>query len=138
MINNPYLNIINGTQTAPQQTTSSNHQTSPTNIVSAANNAGLIASFNAALNGYNSSGANGQTFINLNGQTTAITSNGQLLNTTNNNNNNNNPQTINLNDEHQVYEYLHQLLDEKEKIKELFNEPLNILLPISARLLDEG
>ena len=33
---------------------------------------------------------------------------------------------------------LHQLLDEKEKLKELFNEPLNILLPISARLLDEG
>ena len=51
---------------------------------------------------------------------------------------NGNGQLVNLNDEHQVYEYLHQLLDEKEKLKELFNEPLNILLPISARLLDEG
>ncbi len=45
---------------------------------------------------------------------------------------------INLSDEHQVYEYLHQLLEEKEKLKELFNEPFNIMLPISARLLDEG
>ena len=45
---------------------------------------------------------------------------------------------INLNDEHQLYEYMHQLLEEKEKLKELFNEPFNILLPISAKLLDEG
>lgn len=45
---------------------------------------------------------------------------------------------VNLNDEHQVYEYLHQLLEEKEKLKELFNEPFNIMLPISAKLLDEG
>lgn len=41
-------------------------------------------------------------------------------------------------DEHQAYEYLHQLLEEKEKLKELFNEPFNIMLPISAKLLDEG
>jgi protein quaking len=32
---------------------------------------------------------------------------------------------------------MHQLLEEKEKLKELFNEPFNILLPISAKLLDE-
>jgi hypothetical protein len=45
---------------------------------------------------------------------------------------------INLNDEHQLYDYMHQLLEEKEKLKELFNDPFNILLPISAKLLDEG
>lgn len=37
----------------------------------------------------------------------------------------------------QLYEYMAQLLDEKEKLKELFNEPFSILLPISAKLLDE-
>ena len=40
--------------------------------------------------------------------------------------------------EQNLYEYMHQLLEEKERLKELFNEPFNILLPISAKLLDEG
>lgn len=52
--------------------------------------------------------------------------------------NNYQPGGINMHDEHHVYEYLHQLLEEKEKLKELFNEPFNIMLPISAKLLDEG
>jgi hypothetical protein len=36
---------------------------------------------------------------------------------------------LNFNDEHQINEYLHQFFEEKEKFKELFNEPFNILLP---------
>lgn len=44
----------------------------------------------------------------------------------------------NLNDEHQLYEYMQQLLEEKDKLKELFNEPINLLLPMCSKLLDEG
>ena len=46
--------------------------------------------------------------------------------------------TTNFTNEHQIYEYMHQLLEEKEKLKELYNEPYSFLLPISAKLLDEG
>lgn len=44
---------------------------------------------------------------------------------------------IPLTTEQQIYEYMHQLLEEKEKLKELFNEPFTCLLPISAKLLDD-
>lgn len=134
---NPYINLINNTQTS--------HQTSPTSANTASSNAGLIANFN--LNGYNNanSAAAQAAILNLNpihNQTHFSLNTGQVINTNPSGStttiNNNSTTTINLNDEHQVYEYLHQLLDEKEKLKELFNEPLNILLPISARLLDEG
>lgn len=45
---------------------------------------------------------------------------------------------INLTTEQQIYEYMHQLLEEKEKLKELYNEQYSFSLPISAKLLDEG
>ena len=45
---------------------------------------------------------------------------------------------INMNDENQVYNYLHQLIDEREKLKELSNEPFNIILPTSVKLLEDG
>lgn len=41
-------------------------------------------------------------------------------------------------DEHQLYEYIHQLNDEKERLKDLTNEPFNFALPICSKLLDEG
>jgi hypothetical protein len=41
-------------------------------------------------------------------------------------------------EEQHQYDYMQKLLEEKEKLKELFNDPFNISLPISARLLDEG
>ena len=44
----------------------------------------------------------------------------------------------NISDELHLYDYMQKLLEEKEKLKELFNDPFNISLPISARLLDEG
>jgi hypothetical protein len=50
----------------------------------------------------------------------------------------NNNFIANFSNEHQIYEYMHQLLEEKEKLKELYNEPYSFLLPISAKLLDEG
>ncbi len=46
--------------------------------------------------------------------------------------------TYTLSNEQHLYEYMQQLLEEKEKLKELYNEPFNIILPASARLLDEG
>jgi hypothetical protein len=51
--------------------------------------------------------------------------------------NNNNFLAANTN-ETQLYEYMQQLLEEKEKLKELYNEPFTIVLPVSAKLLDEG
>ena len=53
-------------------------------------------------------------------------------------NNNQCSLTTSFTSEHQIYEYMHQLLEEKEKLKELYNEPYSYLLPISAKLLDEG
>ena len=44
----------------------------------------------------------------------------------------------NANDEQQLLDYMHQLLDEKEKLKELFGEPYSTFLPISTKLLDDG
>ena len=41
-------------------------------------------------------------------------------------------------DENQLYEYIHQLNEEKERLKDLTNEPFNIALPICSKLLDEG
>ena len=122
LMSNPYLNLLN-TTSQQQQQQSQAHQstTSPIAVTNASvNNTGLIA------NCYAQTAAAAQPSAQF--SLTAIASNGNV----------NGNQIINLNDEHQVYEYLHQLLDEKEKLKELFNEPLNILLPISARLLDEG
>jgi hypothetical protein len=43
-----------------------------------------------------------------------------------------------INNETQLYDYMQQLLEEKEKLKELYNEPFSIVLPVSAKLLDEG
>jgi hypothetical protein len=53
-------------------------------------------------------------------------------------NNNQCSLTASFTSEHQIYEYMHQLLEEKEKLKELYNEPYSFLLPLSAKLLDEG
>lgn len=52
-------------------------------------------------------------------------------------NNNQCSLTASFTNEHQIYEYMHQLLEEKEKLKELYNEPYSFLLPLSAKLLDE-
>lgn len=41
-------------------------------------------------------------------------------------------------DEQQLYEYMHQLIEEKEKLKDLTNEPFNIALPMCSKLIDEG
>ncbi|RNA43088.1 held out wings isoform X3 [Brachionus plicatilis] len=40
-------------------------------------------------------------------------------------------------DEQQLYEYMQQLIDEKEKLKDLNSEPFNLALPMCAKLLDE-
>lgn len=47
-------------------------------------------------------------------------------------------QLVQNNDEHHLYEYMQQLLEEKEKFKEIFNESFNVTLPICSKLLDEG
>lgn len=41
-------------------------------------------------------------------------------------------------DEQQLYEYMQQLIEEKEKLKDLNSEPFNLALPMCAKLLDEG
>jgi hypothetical protein len=48
------------------------------------------------------------------------------------------PSSLQTAEELHQYDYMQKLLEEKEKLKELFNDPFNISLPISARLLDEG
>lgn len=130
MLNNPYINgtmLNNSTQLNSQQ----NQLLSNLNTTYGTTN-GLNFGLNTA--GIQPSQINSTQANSIN------TSNTGLFNLPNANFLNNVSSTsngVNLNDEHQVYEYLHQLLEEKEKLKELFNEPFNIMLPISAKLLDE-
>ena len=154
MLNNPYLNgaalVGNG---APSL---SPHNATNANLLASLNAAAMAAGFggfigiNAPTNNSNPNFANSNQINSFNNANMHL-ANQSAVNQSNSNNNSNNgnmstnnllaggaPSGINLNDEHQVYEYLHQLLDEKEKLKELFNEPFNIMLPISAKLLDEG
>ena len=151
MLNNPYLNgaalVGNG---APSL---SPHNATNANLLASLNAAAMAAGFGGFIGISAPTNNNNPNFSNSNQINSFNNANMHMAtqsaaNQSNNNNNNNmsannllaggTPGGINLNDEHQVYEYLHQLLDEKEKLKELFNEPFNIMLPISAKLLDEG
>jgi hypothetical protein len=151
-----YTSLINNSNYLNQQNGNMQNLINPTNLnpspVHSQQQANLIASINAAnfANLLNSIGtADFQNIVNQQ-QTTFPTStiqsqpqqsnilNGVLNGLSSNATTTPNITHMNLNDEHQIYEYMHQLLEEKEKLKELYNEPFNILLPLSARLLEEG
>jgi hypothetical protein len=157
-LNNNQIQHSPQLQAAQYYTTLLNASTNATGTQAATNN--LIASLNAANYANflqlqqqqpqqqqpNSAATQLDLLNNLAGLNTLITTNGLSLNhalagapppppTM--------PPQVHLGTGHQseelhMYDYMQKLLEEKEKLKELFNDPFNISLPISARLLDEG